>query len=117
IPLNRSLQDGNTKNVIILTNPREYLRPPEKSLRLVKILYHRYPKLIQALSQRDVVYNDMLQKINTLEEEGQAFVIRPTKKLAVTRYTKDPKILLETYDQGYQDAQKAYEKLISFLTR
>ncbi|MDF9867634.1 putative patatin/cPLA2 family phospholipase [Bacilli bacterium PM5-3] len=115
IPLNKSLQDGNKKNVVILTNPIEYRRPKESSLPLVKVLYFRYPKLIEALKQRDTVYNNMLDKINEMEKNNEVFVIRPSKALSVSRYTKDKETLMEAYNQGKSDAKNKKDLLIKYL--
>lgn len=115
IPLNKSIKDGNKKNVIILTNPKEYRRKPESSLLLIKILYFRYPKLIEALKRRHTVYNDMIDKIAKMEKNNEVFVIRPTVALNVSRYTQDKESLTEAYNQGKRDAKKMKDALLRYL--
>jgi len=115
IPINRSIADGNKKNVVILTNPIEYRREKESSLPLIKILYFRYPKLIAALKERHNVYNKTVEMINQMEENHEVFVIRPSKKLSVSRYSKDKETLMEAYNQGYEDAREREDELLKYL--
>lgn len=115
IPLNKSLADGNKKNVIILTNPKEYRRKPESSLFLIKILYRKYPKLIEALKRRHTVYNDMIDRIAEMEKNNEVFVIRPTTALGVSRYTQDKESLTKAYNQGKEDAKKMKNDLLAYL--
>lgn len=115
IPFLKSVDDGNEKHVIVLTNPIEYVREPEKSLWLMKLIYFRYPELIKAMSIRHDVYNNTLEMINKLEQENKIFVIRPSKKLSVSRYTRDSKTLTEAYEQGISDAKDLKDSLINYL--
>ncbi|MDR3215496.1 MAG: patatin family protein [Bacilli bacterium] len=115
IPLNKALNDGNKKIVIILTNPKEYQRQKESTLWLLRIFYRKYPFLIHAMEKRHLVYNDMVKKINVMENNQEIFVIRPTLKLEVTRYSKDKETLMKAYHQGIVDAQERHQQLINYL--
>lgn len=115
IPLKRAIADGNKKFVVILTNPIEYRREKESSLTLIKLLYKRYPNLIKALENRHIEYNNIIEKINEMEASNEIFVIRPSIKLPVTRYSKDIKVLEETYNQGYSDAKRIALDLVNYL--
>ncbi|MDL2212028.1 patatin family protein [Erysipelotrichaceae bacterium OttesenSCG-928-M19] len=116
IPFNKSLADGNKKNVIILTNPIEYRRKKESTILLISILYFRYPKLIEALKRRHLVYNEMLEKINKMEANNEVFVIRPSIALEVSRYSRDKETLMTAYNQGKADAQRLKGDLIKYLS-
>jgi predicted patatin/cPLA2 family phospholipase len=115
IPLNKSLEDGNQKNVVILTNPSSYRREKEKQLLLIKARYFNYPKLIEAMEKRHLVYNEMLDKITQMESTGEIFVIRPSKDLGVTRYSRDKESLTNAYEQGKIDANTQHQALIDYL--
>ena len=116
IPLNKALKDNMEKRVVILTNPKEYVRKPESSIPLVKLLYFKYKHLISALKNRHIVYNEMMKKVNEMEDNKELFVIRPTKPLSVSRYSKDKETLLEAYNQGREDASKQLKALIKYLS-
>lgn len=115
IPFLKSVEDGNEKHVIILTNPIDYVREPEKTLWLMKLIYFRYPKLIEAMSRRHEVYNNTLEMINKLEQENKIFIIRPSVKLEVSRYTRDRETLEAAYEQGKIDAKNMKSALIEYL--
>jgi predicted patatin/cPLA2 family phospholipase len=115
IPLNKAIADGNKKAIIILTNPIDYVRQKESTLWLMKIFYRKYPLLLDAMSKRHIVYNDMVKKINKMADNNEVFVIRPSKKLNVTRYSKDKETLMEAYHQGISDAKANHQALLHYL--
>lgn len=115
IPLNKAIEDGNEKIVVVLTNPLEYVRKPESSLKLIKIIYRKYPKLIEAVANRHIGYNALLDKLNEMERNKEIFVIRPDDFLPVSRYTTDQEKLVATYEQGIHDTESKIADLIKYL--
>lgn len=105
----------NRRQVVILTNPQGYIRQKEKSLFLMKLKYGKYPKLIEAMSKRHLVYNETVKYIEQLAEEGSIFLIRPKQKLPVTRYTTDLASVKCAYDQGFNDAKLFFDELLNYL--
>ena len=57
----------------------------------------------------------IVRKIDALEEEGKAFVIRPRKPVTVSRIEKDVEKLSALYHEGRRDAEFAYQDLLAFL--
>lgn len=115
IPVQKSIADGNSKNVIILTQTKEYRKRPEPLARFAKIRYPQFPGLWKALHDRHTNYNSALLQIEKMENEGSAFVIRPQQVHSTGRIETDRKKLNAVYLQGYNDAAKNYESLCSFL--
>ncbi len=115
IPVERSVMDGNAKNVVILTKEVGYVRKPTKQLGLLKARYRKYPKVVELMKNRHIAYNATMEYLQRLEESGKAFVIRPKKASDVGRIEKDPAKLMALYEEGYQDAMACYERLIQFL--
>ena len=66
------------------------------------MFYRKYPKLQEAIKSRASVYNETLDLIDKLEQEGRALVIRPEKPLKVSRIEKDINKLIELYNEGYE---------------
>lgn len=114
IPINYA-QMMARKQVVILTNPPEYIREMEKALPLIKIMYRNYPKLIEAMSRRHTVYNETVKYVERLAAEGTIYLIRPEIKLPVSRYTTDMASVKCAYDQGFHDAHVHFEGLMKFL--
>ena len=84
---------------------------------LVKARYHRYPKLVAAIENRHKVYNQALRLVQKAEEKGLAFVIQPEEEVTIGRLEKNPDKLYGLYLQGYEDARKAYPKLVKYMER
>lgn len=115
IPIKRSIHDKNKKHVIILTRPLGYEKKPTSNMGLIKLKYHKYPKLIEDLKLRHVRYNQMLDYIYELEAKNQVFVFRPDSIVKIDRIEKDVKKLKVLYLQGYHDASINYEIMMEYL--
>lgn len=115
IPLKFMVKQGYEKNIVILTQPRDYVKKPSGSLKLVKCLYRKYPKLIKACAERHKMYNSELRYIRSAENEGKAFVIAPPEKLPVSRIEHDSDRLLEAYRIGRKTAIANLDALKEFM--
>lgn len=115
IPIQKSVMDGNRKNVVILTKEEGYVRKPSSHLELLKLRYLRYPKVYELMAKRHTVYNATLEYLEKQQENGQAFVIRPKKKSNVGRIEKDAEKLKALYEEGYRDAADCFELLQNYL--
>lgn len=111
IPIKKSMQDVNDRNVIILTQPKGYQKQPSKAALLAKLKYRRYPKLVALLAARHQLYNDTLAYIDRLETDGQAIVLRPSESLGLSRLEKDAEKLKAAYRLGYADAMAKAEAI------
>ncbi len=117
IPIERSLFDGNERNVIVLTRDASYRKRarPEFPRAVLKTVYRDYPKLVDAMMVRSEVYNSQLDLIARLEKEGKAVVVRPSRPLMVGRYEKDREKLLDIYKLGRKDALRKLAEIRSVL--
>lgn len=116
IPIEKSIKDGNTKNIIVLTRNKGYRKSPGKFTGLLKLKYRNYPLLIETMLNRYKNYNKTLDYIEQLENEGKAVVIRPSKELEVGRLEKDPRKLYRLLHNGYDDAKSSYERIMEFVS-
>ena len=85
-------------------------RKDSKDIRIPSFVYRKYPKLREALSRRCAVYNEQLEMVERMEDEGQIIVIRPLKPVAVDRIEKDVQKLTEFYQEGYECARALLEE-------
>lgn len=115
IPIRRSIEDGNQKNVVILTKEIGYRRKPSSMNWLIKLRYSKYPRVYELMRDRHIVYNETLDFLKKQEEEGKVFLIRPKTASGVGRIEKDKVKLRALYEQGYQDAADCYEEMITYL--
>ena len=117
IPLQKSILDGNGKNVVIMTKEVGYVRKPASAteLALIKARYMKYPKIYELMATRHDRYNESLRFIENQKKNGQAFVIRPKHASEVGRIEKDKDKMTALYEEGYKDAADCYESLMQYL--
>ena len=116
IPLKFMESIGMDKNVVILTQPRGYVKTQSSTINLMKIRYNRkYPKLVKALENRPKMYNEELNYINEAEKAGRAFIIAPPEKLPIGHVEHDMEKLLEVYRIGRNTANQKLAELKKFL--
>jgi predicted patatin/cPLA2 family phospholipase len=104
IPVRYALSQGYERLVVILTRNKGY-RKQNSEMRAAKVFYRKYPNLQKALSQRNAVYNQTMDLIERLEDEGRITVIRPIRPVEVGRMEKDTAELTMLYQEGYDIAR------------
>ena len=106
---------GYDRNVVILTQPRGYHKQKNRLMPLLKLQYHKYPKLVETMSNRHNEYNETLSYIETQENRGHLLVISPETDLNISRASKDPDELKRVYEIGRKVAQQQLDVIKSFL--
>lgn len=117
LPLEHSIKSGYSFQVFVLTRPRGYQKKQSKLMRLSTIKYKRYPALLHTMRNRSTRYNKTLEMIYSLEKQGRAFVISPTKEITMNRIEKDKEKLQELYDLGYKDAKDQMVEILNLAKR
>lgn len=115
IPIAKSIQDGNDRNIVVLTRNKGYRKSPAKFARLMKMKYRKYPQLVEAIMNRYKKYNETLDHIEELEEKGKVIVIRASREIKVDRLERNSARLHELFENGYEDAENSYEKIKAFI--
>lgn len=114
IPVQKALDKGNDKVVVILTQNKGYQKQPAGGGFVYKRKFRNYPGFIKAIAHRHEMYNGELALIERLEQEGKALVLRPTMPLSLSRFEKDEAKLKAVYQNGYDDAKDNFEKIMEF---
>lgn len=114
IPLKFMTDKGIHKNVVILTQPRDYVKSPAKVLPL-KLLLRKYPAMIRTMKDRHTMYAFQRAYVFEQEKQGSAFVICPEKPLAISRTEHDPDRIRAVYDEGVRIAEALLPSLKAFL--
>ena len=115
IPLKAFEGMGYEKNLVILTQPRNFVKEPSSSIKMMKFTLWKYPKLYTAMKKRHETYN--LQKKYVFEQEaaGKCFVICPFEPLGISRTEKNPDELQRVYNLGRLTMQESMARLREFL--
>ena len=106
---------GYTKNVVILTQPKGYEKRKNSMLPLIKLAYKKYPKFVEAVENRHLIYNQQLNELEKLEKSGDVYVLRPKVDLVASRTERNPQKMQDTYNQGRELALEEVEKIKTFL--
>jgi predicted patatin/cPLA2 family phospholipase len=117
LPLDRSIADGNLRNVVVLTRNAGYRKEQQPSWLgpLAALALPRYPLLRRAMRERHLKYNSSLDRLAALEQAGQAFVLRPLRPLVVDRLERDVAALDALYRQGYKETLGRMAELKAWL--
>ncbi len=115
IPLSFFESIGYTKNILILTQTKDFKKEKNKALFIMKPLLRKYPEIYNRLKNRHNDYNKTLKEIEKAENEKRIFVIRPPEKLPISRLEKNCKKIDETYKIGRKTALDNLEAIKSFL--
>ena len=106
---------GYKRNLIILTQPKGYIKKKNKFLPAIRAKYFRYPAFVEAVADRHERYNETLSYISMLEQVGKDYVIRPPIPLEIGAMERDPAQLRRVYETGRAVAQIQVEKIRDFL--
>lgn len=115
VPIRHAIEDGNVKNVVVLTKEVGYIRQPASNLGLIKLRYKKFPRLYELMADRHNAYNETLRFLEEEVAAGRAFVIRPKEANDIGRIEKDRAKLENLYQLGYEDAKECYQALMQFL--
>lgn len=115
IPLKKSQQLGNDKNIVILTRIEGYVKEPNKLMPMIRRKYRDYPKFVQAAENRHHMYNDEVNYVREEEQKGNCFVFRPSRFIEVSRLEKNEGRIRSLYLLGKEDAKENYVKMMDYL--
>ena len=115
IPIEKSLADGNDFHVIVLTQNAAYVKKPIPYGRLIKMVYRKYPGMVETILTRHEIYMRQLALCEQLAREGRAVIIRPQVPLDSDRTVTDVTRLLALYDEGYGEGRPVAARLMEIL--
>ena len=115
IPLAKSMQDGNKKQIIILTKLPHFERKPTANLPLIRRIYREYPHFIEAEETRHIVDRRQRDSCELLSKTHQALILQPHKPIHISAMRADEQSLRELYAMGYDDARAAFPQILEFL--
>ncbi len=115
IPLKYFESIGYDRNIVVLTQPRGYVKGKNRLMLPIKISLKKYPAVIKALADRHIMYNETIKYIEQKEKSGEILVIRPESALEIGRTEHNPDKLERVYQTGRLAAKKMLDSIKSFL--
>lgn len=116
IPIKFFESIGYDRNVIILTQPKGYIKKKNPLMPLARLMYGKYPNLIKAMADRHISYNETTAYIDGLEKEDRVLVIRPDESLNIPHTTKNPDELERVYQIGRKVALDRLDEIRAYLS-
>lgn len=103
VPVEKALQLGCDRVVLILTKPEHVLRTPEKDRRLAAGIRKKYPLAAEKMCLRAQRYNEGVALAQKYAEQGRVLIISPDDTCGVDTLKKNKESLQRLYEKGYHD--------------
>lgn len=114
IPAAKAFKDGCDKAVLILTQPKGFVKKCGKgNIAVSQAIKHKYPNIEMLLLARHRIYNKQLHFCEELERRGKALIIRPEEKL--DSFEKDTAVLRKTWQDGHDMATARMDEIKAFI--
>ena len=115
IPLEYAEQQGYERNVVILTQPLGYRKHHTRLMPLMRIGLRKYPRMVEAMDRRYLMYNHQLDYVAEAERQGRCLVIRPDEKLPIGHVSHDPEQMERVYQTGRQMGERKINEIKELL--
>lgn len=112
VPVDKALEFGCDRVVVLLTKPAGIPRSPSRDEKYAAGIQRKYPAAAHALRQRASRYNAGVFRAQRLEIEGKALVVSPDDTCGVDTLTRDRAALESLYEKGFNDGAKVVEFMI-----
>ena len=116
IPFPWSEQSGEKKVMVVRTRELSFRRKPGMP-GLAKIMYRKYPNLLESMGKANENFNEMVQMLEEKSENGEIFLIAPSKPVKVKRFDGDMDKLAALYWLGYNDMKERLPQLRAYLEK
>lgn len=114
IPFQWLAGQGCDKLIVLLTRDADYRKKPMPRI-LTGLYASQYPRFSGKLQNRHLLYNQSIELLRKWEQEGKAFVIRPSRPIEISRTESDPRKLQDVYDLGIHDGIHELPRLKEYL--
>jgi predicted patatin/cPLA2 family phospholipase len=115
VPLQFMEGKGYDRNVVILTRPLGYVKEQTKVLPVARVVLRNHPKMVEAMENRHIRYNENIAYIRKREESGEVFVIRPPKAIGTGSVERSRQRLQDAYRMGRETMSGQLDSLKAFL--
>lgn len=105
---------GYTKFFVVMTRPRDYVKPASRVPGFYRTTFRKYPAVIDAILKRPRRYNESRAELFDLELAGQAYLFCP-EHLTVSNSETDVRKLARMYELGTEQARREVPAWREFL--
>ena len=105
---------GCGPRIVVLTRAAGYRKEPAK-MGIFNAFYKKYPNFLRAMAGRYAMYNAEVSLVEHAAARGEAFLLRPSRDLQVSRMEKDVGKLRALYELGRADTLAQLPALRGYL--
>lgn len=105
VPVQKALEDGYDRVILILSRLRDEVRKQQKDLAPARILERSHPAAAEKLRMRYKTYNDELELAKHYEAEGRVLILAPEDLYGLNTLKKNFEGLEMMYRKGYAAAE------------
>ena len=115
IPLRHFQQLGYTRNVVVLTQPKGFLKKRTRLMPILRVMCRKQPAIVSAMARRHEMYNAQLAYLQEQEQLGNILLIHPADTLPIGRTEQNAKKMRLVYDMGCAEAERRLQEIRNFL--
>ena len=115
IPLKAFQRRGFERNLVIMTQPRGYVKKPSRLLPVIRLSLRKYPRVVETMQMRHLMYNDQLAYVEQEVRRGNTMAIYPDAALPIGHISHDPEEMQRVYDIGRETGLRKLDDIKSFL--
>ena len=111
VPVQKAIDDGCDRIVLVLTRPKDVIREQHKDVAPARILRRSHPKAAERLLERYATYNTEVAAAKQYEAEGKVLILAPEELYGLSTLSKTYEGLERMYRAGYGQAGRITEFL------
>ena len=115
IPLKAFQRRGFERNLVIMTQPRGYVKKSSRLLPVIRLSLRKYPRVVETMQMRHLMYNDQLAYVEQEVRRGNTMAIYPDAALPIGHISHDPEEMQRVYDIGRETGLRKLDDIKSFL--
>ena len=105
IPVQKAIDDGHDRIVVILTRPKDTVREQKRDIGPARILKRSHPEAAEKLLNRYQTYNDEVALAKEYEQDGRVLILAPESLYGLNTLSKSFEGLERMYRAGYAAAE------------
>ena len=111
VPVQKAIDDGCDRIVLVLTRPKDVIREQHKDVAPARILRRSHPEAAERLLERYTTYNTEVAAAKQYEAEGTVLILAPEELYGLSTLSKTYEGLERMYRAGYGQAGRIAEFL------
>lgn len=119
IPVQKSIDEGCTRHIVVTTKSADYVRKDQGFAQkmLLRTVYRKYPKLVHDFESRRDVYYEERELIIKLVDEKKATYIYPTQEVGVGRFKGSEEQFEDLFKMAHDDCELRRDEIMAMVSK